>query len=56
MLAIAAIYLASEIKEGTKHIKISQIRSDTKQFEIITDEHLTKLAQSTAEKYPTEHK
>ena len=56
VLAIAAIYLASEIKKGTKHIKISQIRSDTKQFEIITDEHLTKLAQSTAEKYPTEHK
>ena len=56
MLAIASIYLASEIKNGTKHIKISQIRNDTKQFEIITDEHVTKLAQSTAEKYPTEHK
>ena len=56
VLAIAAIYLASEIKKGTEHIKISQIRSDTKQFEIITDEHLTKLAESTAEKYPTEEK
>jgi len=56
MLAIAAIYLSSEIKKGTKHIKISQIRNDTKQFEIITDEQLAKLAQSTAEKYPAEHK
>ena len=56
MLAIAAIYLAGEIKKGTEHIKISQIRSDTKRFEIIADEHLTKLAQTTAVKYPTEQK
>ena len=56
MLAIAAIYLSSEIKKGTKHIKISQIKSDTKQFEVITDEQLAKLAQSAIEKYPAEHK
>ncbi len=56
MLAIAAIYLASETKKGVDHIKISQIRSDTKRFETLTDEHLTKLAQSSAEKYPTERK
>ena len=50
VLAIAAINLTSEIKKGTKHIKISQIRSNTKRFKIITDEYLTKLAQSAAEK------
>ena len=56
MLAIAAIYLASETKKGVEHIKISQIRSDTKRFETLTDEDITKLAQSATEKYPAEHK
>ena len=56
ILAIAAIYLASEIKKGIDHIKISQIKSDTKKFEILNGDQITKLAQSALEKYPTEHK
>ena len=55
-LAIAAIYLSSEIKKGTDHIKMSQIKSNTKLFETITDDHLTKLARSSVEKYPAENK
>ena len=48
--------IANYRRRGYSYPTISQIRSDTKQFEIITNEHLTKLAESTAEKYPTEHK
>ena len=55
-LAVAAIYLASEMKKGIEHVKISQIKSTTKKFENLTDENLIKLAQSAAEKYPPEHK
>ena len=55
-LAIAAIYLASEIKTGIDHLKISQVRNDTKQYEILTEENIKKFAQSATEKYQTEHK
>ncbi|KFM14706.1 Proteasome subunit alpha protein [Marine Group I thaumarchaeote SCGC AAA799-O18] len=55
-LAIAAIYLASEIKKGIEHVKIFQIKNDTKQFKILTDEQITKFAESAVEKYPTKQK
>ena len=53
-LATASIYIASDEKEGTQHIKMSQIKSDTKNFEIISDEQITKYAKIAKEKYPTE--
>ena len=51
-LATASIYIASEEKEGTKQIKMSQIKKDTKTFEIISDEQIEKFAQIAKEKYP----
>ena len=55
-LAIAAIYLASEIKKGINHIQISQIRNDTKQYQILTKENIEKFAESAIEKYSAERK
>jgi len=55
-LAIAAIYLASEIKNGTDHVKISQIKNDTKQYEILSEEKIKTFAQSAIEKYKTDQK
>ena len=43
-LAISAINLKSDEK-GTKHIRMSRIRTDTKQFEKVSNEELTKYAQ-----------
>lgn len=55
-LAVAAIYLVSEEKEGTKHIKMSQIKADTKKFEIISDEQVAKYAKAAKQKYPADKK
>ena len=51
-LATASIYIASEEKEGTKQIKMSQIKKDTKTFEIVSDEQIAKFAKIANEKYP----
>jgi len=56
MLAISSINMISSDVKGSEHIKISQIKSDTKQFEIVDKNQITKLLQSAAEKYPTEEK
>ena len=53
-LATAAIYLASEEKEDTSHIRMAQIKTDSKQFEISTEEQIQKYATSAKEKYPPE--
>ena len=45
-LAISAINLKSDEK-GVKHIRMSKIKSDTKQFEKIPNEDLAKYAQAT---------
>jgi len=55
-LAVAAIYLVSEEKEGSKHIKMSQIKSDTKKFEIIPEDQIVKYANVAKQKYPSEKK
>ena len=44
-MAIAAINLKSDEK-GVKHIRMSRIKLDTKQFEKISNEELTKYAQA----------
>jgi proteasome alpha subunit len=53
-LATASIYIASDEKEGTQHIKMSQIKADTKTFEIIPDEQIAKYSKIATEKYPSE--
>ena len=54
ILATAAIYLSSEDKEGTQHIRMAQIKSDSKQFEIISEEQVASVAKLAKEKYPEE--
>jgi len=44
-LAISAINLKSDEK-GTKHIRMSRIRTDTKQFEKVSNEELAKYVQA----------
>ena len=56
MLAISSINMISSDVKGSEHIKISQIKSDTKQFEIVDKNQITKLLQSATEKYPPEEK
>ena len=56
MLAISSINMVSSDVKGSEHIKISQIESVTKRFEIVDKNQITKLLQSAAEKYPTEEK
>ena len=53
-LAVAAIHLASEEKNTTKHIKMSQIKADTKKFEIVSDEQIAKFIKLAKEKFPPE--
>ena len=52
VLATASIYLGSEDKEGTQHIRMAQIKSDTKQFEIIQEKQVENFAKLAKEKYP----
>ena len=52
ILATASINMVSDDTNGSEHIKISQIKSDTKKFEIVDRNQITKLMQSATEKYP----
>ena len=56
MLAISSINMISSDVKGSEHIKISQIKSDTKKFEIVDKNQITKLLQPTIEKYPSKEK
>ena len=56
ILAIAAINIVNDDIDGAKHITISQIKSDTKQFEIINKNEIIKLSKTAMEKYPNEKK
>ena len=53
-LATASIYIASDEKEGTQHIKMSQVKADTKSFEIIPPEQIEKYSKIASQKYPSE--
>jgi len=55
-LASAAIYLSSDDKEGTSHIRMAQIKSKTSLFELVSDEQIAKYAKTAKEKYPHEKK
>jgi len=56
VLATAGIYLSSEDKEGTNHIRMAQIKTETGLYEIITDEQITNFAKIAKEKYPHDQK
>ncbi len=56
MLAIATIQNSNEVQENVEHIKMSQIKTDTKEFEFINSEKIKQLAEQTKTKYPPEQK
>ncbi len=56
VLAAAGIYLSSEDKEGTDHIKMAHIKTETGLYEIISREQITNYANTAKEKYPHEQK
>ncbi|NIM25204.1 MAG: archaeal proteasome endopeptidase complex subunit alpha [Nitrososphaeria archaeon] len=55
-LAIAGIYLSSEEKEGTSHIRMAQIKTETGLFELISEEQIANFAKIAKEKFPQESK
>ena len=55
-LATAGIYLSSEDKEGTAHIRMAQIKTETGVYEIVSKEQITNYAKDAKEKYPHEEK
>jgi proteasome alpha subunit len=55
-LAIAGIYLSSEDKDGTSHIRMAQIKTETGLFELISEEQIQNFAKSAKEKFPHEAK
>ena len=55
-LATAGIYLSSEDKEGTSHIRMAHIKKDTGLYEIVSEEQIIKYATTAKEKYPHEQK
>ena len=56
VLATAAINLVNNDTENSEQIKICQIKSDTKRFEIIDKNQVTELLQSATKKYPIDKK
>ncbi len=55
-LATAGIYLSSEDKEGTSHIRMAQIKMETGLYEIVSDEQIANYAKIAKEKYPHDQK
>jgi len=56
VLATAGIYLSSEDKKGTDHIRMAQIKTDTGVYEIVDDKQITIYANTAKEKYPHDQK
>jgi proteasome alpha subunit len=52
-LATACIYIASEQKEGIDHIRMSQVKTTTRQFEKVTEDQISKYASIAKQKFPT---
>ena len=51
-LATSGIYLASDDKAGTDHIRMAHIKTSTKQFEIVPAQQIANYAKTAKEKYP----
>ena len=52
VLAAAGIYLSSEDREGTDHIRMARISTKTGMYELVPDQEIAKYAQQAKEKYP----
>lgn len=51
-LASAGIYLSSEDKEGTSHIRMAHMKTDTGLYEIVSDEQVANYAKTAKQNYP----
>ncbi|MGB0724388.1 MAG: archaeal proteasome endopeptidase complex subunit alpha [Nitrosopumilus sp.] len=51
-LAAAGIYLSSEDKEGTSHIRMAHVKTETGLYELVSDEQVVSYANNAKEKYP----
>lgn len=51
-LACAGIYLSSEDKDGTGHIRMAHIKAETGLYEIVSDEQVTSYANTAKQNYP----
>ncbi|WP_428326879.1 archaeal proteasome endopeptidase complex subunit alpha [Nitrosopumilus sp.] len=51
-LASAGIYLSSEDKEGTSHIRMAHMKTDTGLYEIVSDEQVVNYANTAKQNYP----
>ena len=51
-LAAAGIYLSSEDKEGTSHIRMAHIKTETGLYELVSEDSITNYAKIAKEKYP----
>ena len=56
VLSVAGIYLASEDKVGTSHIRMAHIKTETGLYEILSNEQIENFAKTAKEKYPQEQK
>jgi len=56
LLAVASINMVNKDVNSAEHIKISQIKADTKQIEILDDQQISGLAELAIKKYPIEKK
>ena len=52
ILAAAGIYLSSEDREGTDHIRMAHVSTKTGLYELVSDQEIVKYAQQAKEKYP----
>jgi len=56
MLAISTIQNSNDNNDNVDHIKMSQIKSDSNEFEFINDEKIKQLSDQAKIKYPLEQK
>ena len=56
ILAAAGIYLSSEEKNSTSHIRMSCVKKDTGLYELVSNEQITKYANAAKERYPHDQK
>ena len=52
VLASAGIYLSSEDKEGTNHIRMAHVKTETGLYELVSNEQIVSYANTAKEKYP----
>lgn len=55
-LAAAAIYLSSEEKENSSHIRMSCVKMETGLYELVSDQQIASYAKAAKEKYPHDQK